>query len=98
MLNRRSFKDAARTPYAWPGGYPTYVLMADGEACCIKCARSEARIILQVIRINEHENTYPQFDPEWLPIAHEVNWEDDSLYCANCNARIESAYGENENV
>ena len=35
-------------------------------------------------------------EPNMQPVAYGVNWEDDSLYCEECNRRIESAYGENE--
>lgn len=27
-------------------------------------------------------------------VAHDANWEDDSLYCDHCNKRIESAYND----
>ena len=27
-------------------------------------------------------------------IAHDINWEDNNLYCNDCSKRIESAYNE----
>jgi hypothetical protein len=30
------------------------------------------------------------------PIACDVNWEDDSLYCEDCGKRIASAYAEED--
>ncbi len=89
-MTAREYKEAARTPYAWPGGYPTALLMADGESLCMRCARENAREILARI----HNGLPPNCDAEWLPEAHYVNYEDSELYCAGCNDRIESAYEE----
>jgi hypothetical protein len=81
------FRRAVRNgPYAWPGGYPLYWLMADGEACAFKVAKRERRAMLTALA---HGN-----DSQWLPVALVVNWEDSHLYCAHTNERIESAYGE----
>lgn len=44
-------KDAARQPYAWPGGYPKLVIMADGELLCCECARREYRLIARATRL-----------------------------------------------
>ena len=41
----RQVKQAIRQPYAWPGGYPLYVVMADGEALSIEAARSEFKLV-----------------------------------------------------
>ena len=35
----RRVKQAIRQPYAWPGGYPLYVIMADGAALSIEAVR-----------------------------------------------------------
>lgn len=69
-------------PCAWPGMYPLYWLDSDNSVLCHKCANESALCEDQI--------------PSFLPVAADVNWEDDSLYCDNCNARIESAYGENQ--
>lgn len=68
--------------YAWPGGYPVYHVTHDGASLCAKCANE-----------NGHRD-----GPEdgWLVIGSEINWEDTRLYCEHCNARIESAYAEEE--
>lgn len=34
--------------------------------------------------------------PQFRPIAAEVNYEDNELFCDQCSQRIESAYGEPE--
>lgn len=74
--------------YAWPGGYPKYFPMADGTALCYRCAESNAPLLREAIA--------DPSDPEWLPAAVTVNWEDLDLYCSHCSRQIESAYGEDE--
>jgi len=78
--------------YAWPGGYPVYYLCADGGVLCPTCANKEE----QVRTADEHENVdCPDYD-QWRIVAGDVNWEDASLTCDNCNQRIESAYADQE--
>ena len=79
--------DLATNPYAWPGGYPRFAIMDDGEAMCHKCVASNKEFI------GDAED-----GDEWHLHAVSVNWEDGSLYCCHCNARIESAYAEPEEV
>ena len=81
----QSVKYVARHRYAWPGGYPMFVLLSDGE--CL-CAKSEFPAIAH--------STITDSRDEWRAMASDINWEDSSLYCAHCNATIESAYGDDE--
>ncbi|NBT31940.1 MAG: hypothetical protein EBT13_08595 [Rhodobacteraceae bacterium] len=74
--------------YAWPGGYPLYFLMSDGEAISFEAARQEAARIRTEIE--------SQTDEDWIPLACEVNWEDSQLFCAHTGTRIESAYAEED--
>lgn len=83
-------KRAIREPYAWPGGYPLYIVLADGEALSIDAARAEFR---QVARA-----TIAQDCSSWQAMGTEINWEDPSLYCAHSGDRIESAYAEDDAV
>ena len=79
------FRRAMRNgPYAWPGGYPCYFIMSDGEALSFKAARKERRQLLEALRDGD--------DSGWRPIAVEINWEDAALYCTHTNERIPSAY------
>lgn len=81
------FRRAVRNgPYAWPGGYPVYWLMSDGEACAFGVAKSERRAMLEALRDKDNGG--------WRPISLEINWEDGALFCAHTGARIESAYSE----
>lgn len=81
--------------YAWPGGYPLYFVMSDGEAMSFAAGKKERRCILEALRdyqTNKHERS------GWRPVAIEVNWEVPDLYCAHTNERIESAYAEPDTV
>ncbi len=74
--------------YAWPGGYPTYWIMADGEALMFNVAFTEAKLMLDAL-------THPEYrDDQWRPVALEINWEDPDLICCHTNERIESAYAD----
>lgn len=85
------FRKAVRHgPFAWPGGYPVYWLMADGAACAFDVCKSreERRSMLEAIARPEYRQS------GWRPVALQINWEDSELYCAHTNARIPSAYAE----
>jgi hypothetical protein len=85
------FRRAVRNgPYAWPGGYPLYWIMADGGACAFKVAKAERRAMLTALH-DKATNNYPATD--WLPIGLDVNWEDSELRCDHTGELIESAYG-----
>ena len=85
-LSTRDFKEFVRHPYAWPGGYPLYAILSDGECLCKTCARTEAKHVIRAMRAGDGSG--------WRAIAVDINWEDPDLTCAHCNAPIESAYGE----
>lgn len=82
----RAVKQAIRQPYAWPGGYPLYVVMADGEALSCDAARQEWRQIVSA--------TLHGLRDGWQALGVDANWEDTELYCAHTNERIPSAYGD----
>lgn len=82
------FRRAVRIgPYSWPGGYPLYWIMSDGEACAFSVCKSERRNMLEALAAKD--------DSGWRPVALDVNWED-TLYCAHTVQRIYSAYGEDD--
>lgn len=74
-------------PWAWPGGYPMFLVMADGEALSFEGARINLRDILAVLG-----NT-SRFE-EWRVVGTEINWEDDRLTCAHTGKQIQAAYSE----
>ena len=71
--------------YAWPGGYPVYLITTDGGALCPACVRANLRQIIAAARDNDTGSG-------WHPAEARINWEDVDLTCDHCNARIESAY------
>ena len=71
-----SVKNAIRSPYAWPGGYPVYTVCLDGEFLCCDCARKEYRQIV--------EDTAKGYHGNFECIGTEVYWEGPIEYCANC--------------
>ena len=75
---------SALDAYAWPGGYPVYAVMADGEALCPRCARENIRLILA--------DTRGETRFGWHFATSGINWEDSDLYCAHCGNPIEAAY------
>ena len=87
MLTLAKVKDAIRNKYAWPGGYPMFLVMEDGEALSIDAARECWREIVGA-------HLRPQYLDQWQVAAVAINWEDSQLYCAHSGAKIESAYGE----
>ena len=80
-----AIKQAIRDEYAWPGGYPLFLVTSDGAALCIDCGKKEYRNIVRSIRHNVSDG--------WKVEAAAVNWEDTELCCDHCNKKIESAYG-----
>ena len=68
-------------PYAWPGGYPKYAVLADGEALCAKCCETE----------KDHLEDYDMGD-DHIIAGIDINWEDENLHCCHCNNLIECAY------
>ena len=77
-------KDAIRNKYAWPGGYPLFLITTDGGALCVECGKKEFKRIAYAVRHSLNDG--------WNAAAVDVNWEDPDLYCDHCDKQIESAY------
>ena len=89
MMTLRQFNAALKVgAYAWPGGYPLFFLMADGEALSFSAAQDNAAEIRDSIRRG--------FRDGWRPVACDVNWEDAEMRCAHTGARIDAAYLQSE--
>jgi len=78
-------KDGKLPAYAWPGGYPIYYVMDDGDSLCPKCINEESDSV--------HEGGAAD---GWRFEGSDINWEDPQLYCSHCGNRIESAYAEDD--
>ena len=78
-------KNAIRSGYAWPGGYPLYIVMSDGEALSIDAARENYKLLCAAyIRGDKRDS--------WFPVGADINYENEYLYCAHTGEKIESAY------
>ena len=74
--------------YAWPGGYPMFLITSDGAALHFNCAKENYRSISDSIR--------HKLDDGWRVVACDINYEDGDLCCDDCSKHIESAYAEQE--
>jgi hypothetical protein len=82
MITRSELQSFIRSGgYAWPGGYPLALLMADGEVIDAQAARENYRLVR---RGNERD---------WRPAALFIHWEGEPLVCAHSGREIPSAYG-----
>lgn len=75
--------------FAWPGGYPTYLVMGDGEVIDCQAARENYPQILAALR-SRGTNL------QWEPYQVRIHWEGAPLTCSHSGREIESAYGEAE--
>jgi hypothetical protein len=89
ITNTQELRASVRMPFAWPGGYPIYIVLSDGGMLCHACSRTEYREMSQALR-----------DPAlrhsgWCPVAAEVLWEEGEEGpepCAHCGKELEAAY------
>lgn len=80
-IRRKLGMEVNRKPldsFAWPGGYPLFYLDGHNSILCPECANESCNDDI----------------PAFRPCAYAVHWEGEPLICDNCNAEIESAYGE----
>lgn len=70
--------------FAWPGGYPCALLMADGEVIDAKAARENYRLIRR------------ETGRDWMAECVFIHWEGEPLICAHSGRAIPSAYGGEE--
>ena len=74
-------KHVARYPYAWPGGYQRFAITDDSGALCPNCCKTE---FWHIVRSTSGDG--------WHVVAHDINYEDNALYCDHCNELIPAAY------
>jgi hypothetical protein len=86
ITNISALRYAARNRYS--SGYPTYWVCDDGEALCHACFVKERRQIIDAVAHKRNDG--------FRVVALDINYEDPRCFCAHCNARIESAYAEDE--
>ena len=81
-------RNAIRHPRTSLGGYPVYVVLVDGDLLCCECARDCYRLISYATR--------QRLGDGWQALGAEIYWEGPDMWCAQCGALLESAYGEAE--
>lgn len=75
-------------PYAWPGGYPMYFVMGDGESMSFEAARAEYRQLARAMRNKDRHND------GWLVVGCDINYEDNDMVCCHTGKKIPAAYGD----
>ena len=80
-------KDFIRAPYAFPGGYPKFLVMNDSECLCHQCVKENYKLIVRSTSFNYFDG--------WQAYGVEINWESE-INCAHCGNLIESAYKVSE--
>lgn len=86
--NNHHLKATLRNGQHADGGYPLYLIAADGEPLSFNAVLMNLRQCMAAIN--------SQLDYDWRIIGCEVNWENPALFCAHTNHRIPSAYAEDE--
>jgi hypothetical protein len=66
------------------------LIMSDGECLCADCTKVNYRLISKATRDNARDG--------WQALQVVIHWEGDPEHCANCNAQIDSAYGNPDNA
>lgn len=94
MKLRDVLRELTDGPYAWPGGYPKYFIMADGEAASFAGVQAQMDSVAKACVVGADYRS--DFYFQWLPIGVEINWEDADMFCCMTNERIPSAYAETE--
>ena len=85
-MKQKDIMQAIDDKYAFPGGYPLFLITSDNACLCIDCGRFHKQDIRHSLDNN--------LDDGWNVVAADVNWEDQNQYCDHCHAVIECAYGE----
>jgi len=70
--------DGLLPSFAWPGEYPIIYIDRECEVVCAKCATT----------IVDDSETDVEI------VAADIYWEGPTMFCAECNCAIESAYGD----
>jgi hypothetical protein len=86
MLSLATIKQTIRQPYVWPGGYPLFFIMTDGEPLSVQSAKENFKQIAWAHINKMHRD-------QWGIIGLMINWENAELVCSHSGEPIESAYG-----
>lgn len=84
----RHVREYARHPYTSLGGYPLILYTTSSDVLCCDCVKNNYRQI--------STSTHARAWDGWAASGVDIYYEGPPAYCANCNAEIESAYGDPE--
>lgn len=91
----KDFDEALKNgPYAWPGGYPLFFLLSDGETLGFQAAIDNAEEIRWAIENPDTKWNWNGRNSGWRVDAVAINWEDEFMVCCHDGDPIPSAYGE----
>ena len=76
--------------FTWPGGYPLYFITSDGAALSFDAVRDNFKLCLYETKNGNCGG--------WCIVACDINYEDSGLYCDHTGQRIQSAYGDDEEI
>lgn len=74
--------------FAWPGGYPLFLLLSDGEALSYEGARKNLQCLYDALKTNSGNG--------WRVVGTGTNYEDTNLFCVQTGEPIQSAHGKPE--
>ncbi|CAM3560216.1 hypothetical protein PAHA111176_08185 [Parendozoicomonas haliclonae] len=87
IQNGRQLRATLRAgQFAWPGGYPLYLVTRSGDGLHFDCVKENFYQAVWDIRNGT--------DTGWKVELTTTNYECNHLTCAHCNKPIEAAYGE----
>jgi hypothetical protein len=75
--------------YAWPGAYPKFFIMSDGEPLSFDAAKDNKDLILEAYANDDRRDS-------WFVQGVSINWEDHTMLCCHTGKRIAPAYGDDE--
>ena len=72
-----------------PDIYDRVAIMGDNQVMCVKCLKENMKQILFATHSAESGDHYSK---EWEIAGELTNWEDQNMYCSNCNVQIQTIY------
>jgi hypothetical protein len=87
-VNAERYTNGRYASFTSIGGYPLIYFTADNACLCAACANGD----------NGSEASETHEDNQWRLVVTEVYWEGPVMQCDHCDADIESAYGDPEEV
>lgn len=81
-------RQVARNPYAWPGGYPVVLVMADSEILCSACVSANYRLILESTRDNAASSPGDGWNAQGSMVLEGSAADYGETICAHCGVDV----------